>query len=54
MNEKRTLKAWTKEEREQLEKCKKSGHFAMLNARDLMQAVQYGFMLVAMTIINKK
>lgn len=28
--------------------------FAMLYARDLMQAVQYGFMLVAMTIINKK
>jgi len=28
--------------------------FVMLNARDLMQAVQYGFMLVAMTIINKK
>lgn len=28
--------------------------FAMLNARDLIQTVQYGFMLVAMTIINKK
>ena len=28
--------------------------FAMLYARDLMQAVKYGFMLVAMTIINKK
>lgn len=28
--------------------------FAMFYARDLMQAVQCGFMLVAMTIINKK
>ena len=28
--------------------------FAMFYARDLMQTVQYGFMLVAMTIINKK
>ncbi|GEO58685.1 hypothetical protein [Companilactobacillus bobalius] len=31
MNEKRTLKAWTKEEREQLEKCKKSGHYNVIN-----------------------
>lgn len=28
--------------------------FAMFYARDLMQTVKWGFMLVAMTIINKK
>lgn len=28
--------------------------FAMFYARDLMRVVQCGFMLVAMTIINKK
>jgi len=28
--------------------------FAMFYARDLMQAVKCGFLLVAMTIINKK
>jgi len=28
--------------------------FAMLYARDLMQTVKYGFMLLAITVINKK